>query len=97
MFDFQLGDVMAFFADPGWIVSHTYTVYGALSSGSTSFLYDGSLRGKKIGECKGDLTTFLLVFFCHKVQFLIPFILGLLFTSFLPSIFSLSVQVGYGT
>lgn len=50
VFHYEPGDVMAFFADPGWIVSHTHTVYGALSSGSTSFLYDGSLRDKSIGE-----------------------------------------------
>ena len=47
---YEPGDLMAFFTDLGWIVSHSYTVHGALSSGSTSFLYDGSLRNKSIGK-----------------------------------------------
>ena len=47
---YEPGDLMAFFADPGWIISHCFAVHGALSSGSTSFLYDGSLRDKNIGK-----------------------------------------------
>ena len=95
VFDFQPGDVMAFFANPGWIVSHTYTVYGALYSGSTSFLYEGSLRDKDISKCRNDLKS-ISVRVCHEVNL---FILGfrvLLFTYFLLCYFLFS-KVGCGT
>ena len=56
VFDIEPGNVTAFIADPGWIVSHTYTVYGPLASGSTAFLYEGSLRIKDVGQCSYNLT-----------------------------------------
>ena len=47
---YEPGDLMAFFTDLGWIISHCFAVHGALSSGSTSFLYDGSLKEKDLGK-----------------------------------------------
>ena len=43
-FDYEEGDVSAFLADMGWIVSHTYMTYGVLSSGGTTLLYNGDLE-----------------------------------------------------
>ena len=57
---------MAFFTDLGWIISHSYAVHGALSSGSTSFLYDGSLRDKSIGEF-----LFMVAQYCILIVYLV--------------------------
>lgn len=39
-FDLQEGDVFACVADCGWITGHTYTVYGPLSLGSTTLIFE---------------------------------------------------------
>jgi len=39
-FDIQEGDVFACVADCGWITGHTYTVYGPLSLGSTTVIFE---------------------------------------------------------
>ncbi|KAJ9156245.1 hypothetical protein NKR23_g1323 [Pleurostoma richardsiae] len=39
------GDVMACFSDIGWVVSHSYTLYGPLLTGAASVLYEGKPVG----------------------------------------------------
>ncbi|OAA68122.1 acyl-synthetase [Niveomyces insectorum RCEF 264] len=39
------GDVMACFSDIGWVVSHSYTLYGPLLAGAASVLYEGKPIG----------------------------------------------------
>jgi acetyl-CoA synthetase len=39
-FDLQEGDIFSCVADCGWITGHTYTVYGPLSLGSTTVLFE---------------------------------------------------------
>jgi acetyl-CoA synthetase len=41
-FDLHEKDVMWCTADIGWITGHTYAVYGPLSNGSTSLIYEGA-------------------------------------------------------
>ena len=65
---YEPGDVMAFFTDLGWIVSHSYAVHGTLSSGGTSFLYDGSLRDHNIGRI-----LFTVAQHCVLIVYLINF------------------------
>ncbi|MCC6353863.1 MAG: acetate--CoA ligase [Verrucomicrobiae bacterium] len=42
VFDLREEDIFWCTADVGWITGHTYTVYGALSNGSTTLLYEGA-------------------------------------------------------
>ncbi|AEO62316.1 uncharacterized protein THITE_2106367 [Thermothielavioides terrestris NRRL 8126] len=39
------GDVMGCFSDIGWVVSHSYTLYGPLLAGATTVLYEGKPVG----------------------------------------------------
>ncbi|KAL2157339.1 hypothetical protein VTH06DRAFT_6157 [Thermothelomyces fergusii] len=39
------GDVMGCFSDIGWVVSHSYTLYGPLLTGAASVLYEGKPVG----------------------------------------------------
>ncbi|TLD28576.1 hypothetical protein PspLS_03607 [Pyricularia sp. CBS 133598] len=39
------GDVMACFSDIGWVVSHSYTLYGPLITGAATVLYEGKPVG----------------------------------------------------
>lgn len=41
VFQYQKGDVHFCTADVGWITGHTYIVYGPLSAGGTSLLFEG--------------------------------------------------------
>jgi acetyl-CoA synthetase len=41
VFDLKDSDIFWCTADIGWITGHSYVVYGALSNGGTSFLYEG--------------------------------------------------------
>jgi len=41
-FDLSPGDIFACVADCGWITGHTYTVYGALLNGGTTFLFEST-------------------------------------------------------
>lgn len=41
VFDVQEDDIFWCTADVGWITGHTYTVYGALSNGTTTLMYEG--------------------------------------------------------
>jgi acetyl-CoA synthetase len=41
VFDYRDGDVYWCTADAGWITGHSYIVYGPLSNGATSVLYEG--------------------------------------------------------
>ncbi|PSR87284.1 hypothetical protein BD289DRAFT_367256 [Coniella lustricola] len=46
MFDVQgPGDVLACFSDIGWVVSHSYTLYGPLLVGAATVLYEGKPTG----------------------------------------------------
>ncbi|XP_030854852.1 acetyl-coenzyme A synthetase 2-like, mitochondrial [Strongylocentrotus purpuratus] len=40
VFDYQPGDVYACVADVGWITGHSYVVYGPLSNGATTVLFE---------------------------------------------------------
>lgn len=42
VFDYQVGDVFACVADIGWITGHTYVVYGPLSNGATSVMFEST-------------------------------------------------------
>ncbi len=42
VFDIKPSDIYWCTADVGWITGHTYTVYGALSNGATTFIYEGA-------------------------------------------------------
>jgi acetyl-CoA synthetase len=41
VFQYQLGDVHFCTADIGWITGHSYIVYGPLSAGATSLMFEG--------------------------------------------------------
>jgi propionyl-CoA synthetase len=45
VFDIGPGDIMFTAADVGWVVGHSYTVYGPLLTGATTILYDGDPVG----------------------------------------------------
>ena len=42
MFDYNEGDVYACVADIGWITGHSYVVYGPLSNGATTVLFEST-------------------------------------------------------
>ncbi|XP_071810457.1 acetyl-coenzyme A synthetase 2-like, mitochondrial [Asterias amurensis] len=42
VFDYQPGDTYACVADIGWITGHTYVVYGPLSNGATTVLFEST-------------------------------------------------------
>ncbi|XP_034721708.1 acetyl-coenzyme A synthetase 2-like, mitochondrial, partial [Etheostoma cragini] len=42
VFDHRPGDVFGCVADVGWITGHSYVVYGPLSNGATSLLYEST-------------------------------------------------------
>lgn len=41
IFDYRAQDVLFCTADPGWVTGHSYLVYGPLSNGTTTILYEG--------------------------------------------------------
>ncbi|KAK3740035.1 hypothetical protein QZH41_019662 [Actinostola sp. cb2023] len=41
-FDYQPGDIFGCVADVGWITGHSYVVYGPLSNGATSVLFEST-------------------------------------------------------
>ncbi|MDJ1169063.1 acetate--CoA ligase [Roseofilum sp. BLCC_M154] len=48
-FDLQETDVYWCTADVGWITGHSYIVYGPLSNGATTVMYEGAPRGSNPG------------------------------------------------
>ena len=50
MFDYQEGDVFACVADIGWITGHTYVVYGPLSNGATSVIFESTPTYPNAGQ-----------------------------------------------
>ncbi|GAM24359.1 hypothetical protein SAMD00019534_075340 [Acytostelium subglobosum LB1] len=42
VFDIQENDIFACVADVGWITGHSYIVYGPLSNGTTTFIFEGT-------------------------------------------------------
>ena len=42
VFDYRPGDVWACVADIGWITGHSYVVYGPLSNGGTTVLFEST-------------------------------------------------------
>ena len=42
VFDYSPGDVFGCLADIGWITGHSYVVYGPLSNGATSVLFEST-------------------------------------------------------
>jgi acetyl-CoA synthetase len=49
IFDLQENDVYWCTADIGWITGHSYIVYGPLSNGATSLMYEGVPRPSNLG------------------------------------------------
>ncbi|HGY5554798.1 MAG TPA: acetate--CoA ligase [Prochlorococcus sp.] len=49
IFDVRDGDVYWCTADVGWITGHSYIVYGPLSNGATTVMYEGAPRPSKPG------------------------------------------------
>ncbi|MGG6263612.1 acetate--CoA ligase [Leptolyngbya sp. AN03gr2] len=49
IFDLQEDDVYWCTADVGWITGHSYVVYGPLSNGATTVMYEGAPRGSNPG------------------------------------------------
>jgi acetyl-CoA synthetase len=49
VFDLQDSDVFWCTADVGWITGHSYAVFGPLSNGATTVLYEGAPRPSKPG------------------------------------------------
>ena len=49
IFDLQENDVYWCTADVGWITGHSYVVYGPLSNGATTLLYEGASRASNPG------------------------------------------------
>ena len=42
MFDYKEGELFGCVADIGWITGHTYVVYGPLSNGATTLLFEST-------------------------------------------------------
>ncbi len=49
IFDLQENDVFWCTADVGWITGHSYVVYGPLSNGATTVMYEGAPRSSNLG------------------------------------------------
>ncbi|AFZ11095.1 acetyl-coenzyme A synthetase [Crinalium epipsammum PCC 9333] len=49
IFDLQENDVYWCTADVGWITGHSYVVYGPLSNGATTLMYEGAPRASNPG------------------------------------------------
>ena len=54
IFDLQETDVYWCTADVGWITGHTYIIYGPLSNGATTVMYEGVSRASNPG-CTWDI------------------------------------------
>jgi len=54
VFDLQEDDVFWCTADIGWITGHSYTVYGPLSNGGTTLMFEGAPRSSNPG-CLWDV------------------------------------------
>jgi len=54
IFDLQENDVYWCTADVGWITGHSYIVYGPLSNGATTLMYEGAPRSSNPG-CMWDV------------------------------------------
>ena len=49
-FDLKEGDKFACVADAGWITGHTYIVYGPLSNGVTTFMFESTPMYPDVGR-----------------------------------------------
>jgi acetyl-CoA synthetase len=49
IFDIKDTDVYWCTADVGWITGHSYIVYGPLSNGATTLMYEGAPRPSNLG------------------------------------------------
>jgi acyl-coenzyme A synthetase/AMP-(fatty) acid ligase len=56
IFDIQPGDVWWAASDIGWVVGHSYIVYGPLLQGATSIMYEGKPVGTPDVSVAADLT-----------------------------------------
>jgi len=54
IFDLQETDIFWCTADVGWITGHSYIVYGPLSNGATTLMYEGAPRPSNYG-CMWDM------------------------------------------
>ena len=49
IFDLKDDDIYWCTADVGWITGHSYIVYGPLSNGATTLMYEGVPRPSNLG------------------------------------------------
>ena len=49
IFDYKDGDIYWCTADVGWVTGHSYIVYGPLSNGATTLMYEGVPRPSNLG------------------------------------------------
>lgn len=50
VFDYQDGDIFWCTADVGWVTGHSYVVYGPLSNGATSLMFEGVPNYPDVGR-----------------------------------------------
>ena len=60
VFDYHPGDIYACVADIGWITGHSYVVYGPLSNGATTVLFESTPVYPNPGKCFMDPYTCVL-------------------------------------
>ena len=61
VFDYQAGDVYGCVADVGWITGHSYVVYGPLSNGATTVMFESTPTYPDPGERAGYLVNVKIV------------------------------------
>ena len=65
MFDHRDGDVFGCVADVGWITGHSYVVYGPLSNGATTVLFESTPVYPNPGEIH-DHDTATVTYRAHR-------------------------------
>ena len=70
VFDYQPGDIYACVADIGWITGHSYVVYGPLSNGATTVLFESTPIYPDPGKCLKLFKSLAKVMF-HMDQFVV--------------------------
>ena len=78
VFDYEEGDVFSCVADIGWITGHSYVVYGPLSNGGTTVLFESTPTypnpGRNfffINDLKPDFQKSLIILFLVKLLFIV--------------------------
>lgn len=67
VFDYQDGEVFGCVADIGWITGHSYVVYGPLSNGATTLLFESTpiYPNPGRGVCDGHFSNNCSVCLCR--------------------------------